>query len=55
MWIGGPGAGPAGKGVGTDRFAFLIGNCQTWGNRNVISSRLQLITFFSVIVIVIDY
>ena len=26
---------------------------QTWGNRNVISNRLQLITFFSVIVI--DY
>ena len=26
---------------------------QTWGNRNVISNRLQLTTFFSVIVI--DY
>ena len=28
---------------------------QTWGNRNVISNRLQLIKFFSVIAIVIDY
>ena len=31
----------------------LWGLKQTWGNRNVISNRLQLITFFSVIVI--DY
>ena len=30
-----------------------VGGRQTWGSRNVISNRLQLITFFSVIVI--DY
>ena len=43
-------------GVGEMKAGTIDVTCkQTWGNRNVISNRLQLITFFSVIVIVIDY